>query len=102
MDKNIYFSHMRETTEKVFPVIIRYAEKIREINYDLYKTVMFFIDKRRQKLLLKPFLLRLSYEICGGNEWEEIIPACAAFELLNISSYQANSSFDNKVGILSL
>jgi len=102
MDKNIYFSYMRETADKVLPVITYYAEQIKDIDPKLHEVLKFYIDKRRGKPLLKPFLLRLSYEICGGKNWEETIPVCAAFELLNISSYQANVSFDNKLGILSL
>ncbi len=101
MDKNIYFSQMKETSEEVFPYILKHTKKTREINHDLYKVLMFFIGKRNHRPLLKPFLLRLSYEICGGKQWEKIIPVCAVFELLNISSYQANASFDNKLGVLS-
>lgn len=92
---------MKETSEKVFPLILKHVEKLREINPDLYTILMFFIEKRKDKPLLKPFLVRLSYEICGGKDWEKVIPICAVFELLNISSYQANISFDDKCGILS-
>lgn len=46
-------------------------------------------------------MFRLSYEICGGNNFNMLLPLAAAFEALNISSYQANSAFDNKVGIWS-
>lgn len=93
---------MKETTEKVFPIIAKYTERTKELNSDLYRILMFIIDKRRHRLLLRPFLTRLSYEICGGEKWETIIPACTVSELLNISSYQANVAFDNKLGILSL
>jgi geranylgeranyl pyrophosphate synthase len=93
---------MKETTEKVFPIIAKYTERTKELDSDLYRILMFIIDKRKQSLLLRPFLTRLSFEICGGNNLETILPACAVSELLNISSYQANVAFDNKLGILSL
>ncbi|MGH7799558.1 MAG: polyprenyl synthetase family protein [Thermodesulfobacteriota bacterium] len=62
-----------------------------------------FVQRRikRRAALLRPYLLRLAYEIAGGKEWSEIIPACAAVEILNISTYQSNLAFDNKSGILS-
>ncbi|NOR45622.1 MAG: hypothetical protein GQ534_08570 [Candidatus Delongbacteria bacterium] len=100
MDKDLYFSKMRETSERVFHLILKYLDRIKDVNSDLYEILMFLVNKRNHRPLLKPFLLRYSYEICGGKNWEqEIIPFCAVFELLNISSYQANSSFDNKLSI---
>jgi len=46
-----------------------------------------------------PYLIRLAYELCGGADWQSIAPACAAVEVLNISSYQANVAFDGKLTV---
>lgn len=100
MKKDSYFDLMRETSNMVFPYIIKHIDKIKDIDEKLYSNLMFIIEKRKGNPLVRPFLVRLAYEICEGNNWQMIIPACAAFELLNISSYQANSAFDNKLGVL--
>lgn len=47
---------------------------------------------------LRPFLLRMSFEASGGKDWERIIPACAAVEFVNISTYLTNAVFDEKGG----
>jgi geranylgeranyl pyrophosphate synthase len=104
MDKNIYFEEMRYTTEIVKPFIEKYLNllKIKEIFPGIYEDVSYFYRLRKNNLFLKPFLIRLCYEQCGGNNWEKIASICAAYELINISSYQANSAFDDKLGINSL
>ncbi len=99
--KDTYFAQMRETSEAVFPIILDQVSKTKEIDAGLYDQLMFFTKKRASRPLLKPYLLRLAYEVCGGKHWRDVAPACAAFELLNISSYQANSSLDSKYGVLS-
>ncbi len=100
MNKQEYIDYLKETSEKVSPVILEAFKTCEDLNENLFKIIMHFVKRRLNKPLLKPALLRASYEVCGGKEWGKIIPACAAFELINISSYQANSAFDNKLGIL--
>lgn len=102
MKKSLYFSLMRETSDLVYPLLLAKLDDIRDIDNDLQTILRYIINKRNnQHLLLKPYLLRLTYELCGGTDWTKTIPVSAAFELLNISSYQANSSFDNKHNVLS-
>lgn len=101
MNKDRYFAQMRQTSEDVFPYIMKYLDQIKDIDIELYSLLMFVTEKRRHKPMVRPFLVRLAYEVCGGENWQRIIPACAAFELLNISSYQSNCAFDNKMNILS-
>ncbi|MBU1129368.1 MAG: polyprenyl synthetase family protein, partial [Nanoarchaeota archaeon] len=43
-------------------------------------------------------MLRLGYEICGGQDFKKIIPFCAAIEILNVSTYTINRIFDEKGG----
>lgn len=100
MDKSHYFDLMRETSEEVFPLIKQQIDSLREVDPGFHGIMRYFLDRRNGELMLKPFLLRLTYELCGGTDWRKTIPVGAAFELLNISSYQANSAFDNKHAIL--
>ena len=92
---------MRKTSESVYPLIKEQIDALKDVNEELHATACYIVDQRDTNLLLRPFLIRLTYELCGGTEWEKIIPVGAAFELLNISSYQANSAFDNKHRIFS-
>lgn len=101
MDKSYYFSLMRETSKLAYPILSQQIDTIKDVDVDLHRTLRYVVDRRNNELLLKPFLLRLTYELCGGTDWKTTIPAGAAFELLNISSYQANSSFDDKHSVLS-
>jgi geranylgeranyl pyrophosphate synthase len=67
----------------------------------LKRTLLFYPKGRLSKrgLFLRPLLIRLAYEAAGGNNWKDIVPIYAAYELLNISTYQANLSFDKKRGV---
>ncbi len=101
MDKSHYFQMMRETSAKAYPLLLHHVDSVKGIDPELHQVMRYVVDRRNKELLLKPFLLRLTYELCGGTAWAKTVPAAAAFELLNISSYQANSSFDNKHAVLS-
>ena len=94
---------MKETSEAVRPIILKYLEPFRDEHVDLHNIVSYFASKRLNagSLLLKPLLVRLSYEVIGGIDWDKISPVCAAAELINISSYQSNLSFDGKLDISS-
>lgn len=100
MDKQRYVDYLNETSEKVSPFIQDVLQPYANLDRQLYEGIMFFVERRLHRQMLKPALLRAAYELCGGKEWEKITPACAAFEFINISSYQANATFDNKLGIL--
>lgn len=101
MDKSHYFDLMRETSEEALPLIRQHIDSLREVEPEFHSIMSYVLDRRNGELMLKPFLLRLTYELCGGTDWRKTIPAGAAFELLNLSSYQANSAFDNKHAVLS-
>ena len=100
MDRIDYFEEFKKTSNTVKPIIKKYLGTISQKQQGLYDTILFLASKRMEKdvLLLKPFLIRLSYEITGGKDWEMIAPICAAAEIINISSYQSNLSFDGKFG----
>jgi len=101
MSRAAYFDYLKETASHIGPYLAKLLEPYRDQNKGLYDELMLFTQTRLARPLQKPALFRLCYEICGGKDWEQFIPISAAFELLNISSYQANASFDNKLGALS-
>lgn len=100
MQKESYIQYLSDTSEQIFPIIKKEIENIIFEEAELAKFFSFFYLKKENKLLLKPTLFRLAYEICGGTDFSKVQNIAAAFEVLNISSYQANSAFDNKMGIL--
>jgi len=95
-----YFDFLRETSGILHPILLRIVETAAGAAPELWAPMMLIARRRLGQPLQKPALVRLSYEICGGKDWKQILPAAAAFELLNISSYHANASFDNKCGVL--
>ena len=100
MEKQLYIDYLAETAQKATPVLLELVDTYKETDETLHKVLMHFVGRRLNRPLLKPALLRATYELCGGKNWERILPACAAFELVNISSYQANSAFDGKLQVL--
>jgi geranylgeranyl pyrophosphate synthase len=101
MDRIEYFEELRETSKTVKPIIEKYSTTFYQRYEGIYRSIFYLTSERIKKniFLLKPFLVRLSYELTGGKNWERIAPICAAAELINISSYQANLSFDGKYGL---
>lgn len=101
MDRKRYIEYLNETSRMVMPIIKASMEKAVLGVPELENHLFYLFKYRENRPLLKPTLFRLAYESCGGKEFEAYLPFAAACELLNISSYQANSSFDNKLGVLS-
>ena len=102
METKEYFQKMRETSQVVDPIIVKSIAYLKNTNKELYEFIInipAFKKRVEKKDKIRPFLLRLSYELVGGKNWEEIAPACAAVELLNISTYIDNAFFDNKNNI---
>lgn len=53
--------------------------------------------RNQKEVWLRPYLVRKLYEVSEPqNEWCNILPALAASEVFNISTYQSNIVFDNK------
>ncbi len=101
MDRKEYINYLTETSDMVMPIILDVMSESSLNIPDLDDLLSFLSRMRMNRPLLKPTLFRLSYEACGGKDFEKFLPFAAACELLNISSYQANASFDNKLGVLS-
>lgn len=101
MDRKIYTEFLKSTSEMVYPFLENILQDIKKEDDTLFHIMNVMYKRRNGKMLLKPALFRLTYELGGGNNFNEVLPIAVAFELLNISSYQANIAFDNKVGTLS-
>lgn len=103
MNKLEYLKELKETSDRVKPIMKNYLDGLPGNRKGLYRSVAYLAGERLKEdsLLLKPFLVRLSFEVLGGRDWDKIVPFCAAAELINISSYQSNFSFDGKQMIIS-
>lgn len=103
MDRKIHFDRMRETSHVVIPLIKNAYTKIGLQNHSLLDSLNVIVGKRTNtnQCLLRPYLVRLGFELAGGSNWIDIAPACAAVEIFNISTYQANIALDSKIGICS-
>lgn len=100
INREQYFSLMKDFTDQVKSLIEKYISSYCE-DSKVLPTLNFFLNKRSLKTcLLKPFLAKLSYDIVGGQNIDEILPIAAVAELINTSSYQANSVLDGKYGVL--
>jgi geranylgeranyl pyrophosphate synthase len=93
-----HFRRLNETSEAVWPVIqdIIANQYKRDRSFWLSNDMELFLKKRLGKPLLRPYLVRLAYELAGGEDWRSILYFMAAVELLNISTYQSNICFDQK------
>jgi len=103
MERSIHFQRMRETGRIVIPIIREAYTTIAAQHPHLTSSLNVFVQRRTQpgQCLLRPYLVRLGYEIGGGDNWSDIAGACAAVEMFNISTYQSNLAFDGKNGIVS-
>lgn len=88
---NQYFSLMKETSQAADLLIADYMEK-------LSPEVKQLPMKRHGHPRLRDLQIRTGYEINGGKNWQEIIPVCASFEILNCSTYVINWFLDEKNG----
>lgn len=96
--KEIYFQRLEETTKQVYENIVSLIKQEYK-NELLVKTILLLVKKRQKKLLARPFIVRLGYELAGGKKWKEIILPGILLEIENISTYQSNAAFDSKYGV---
>ena len=87
-----YFGVLKDTADKVDPYILDYIENNTKNSPKLKQSI---IQRYRfGKPQLRPAQVRLAYEIVGGKNWEEIIPACAAVEVKDTGYYCYDDVFD--------
>ena len=88
---NQYFEVMTQTSQATDVLIKKYTE-------NLPQEVQQLPLKRYGHPRLRDLQIRMGYEINGGENWQEIIPVCASFEILNCSTYVINWFLDEKHG----
>ncbi len=97
-----YFQLLKECWTEAREEMLLALKTIEAIDKEAYASLMQnpVLKKRLspEQPKARPLLMRLSFEACGGRDWKRIIPACAAVELLNISTYVTNALFDDKGG----
>jgi len=100
--KKQYFREMRETWKHTRKYML---QKLSQLAFNNKEAVLALqenpVVKKRlsaRNPKVRPFLMKLSFEVCRGGDWKRIIPACAAVEFLNISTYVTNAVFDEKGG----
>lgn len=101
MERSLHTERMRETAAVVIPLIRRAYASLTGSDESLALAISLFVPRRTRdgQALLRPYLVRLGYEVAGGKNWHDIALACAASEILNISTYQANVAFDGKLTV---
>ncbi len=101
MNRAEHIARMRCTGDLVIP-IIRDAYRRAAGSWNPLATAMSRFLARRtcdHQPLLRPYLMRLGYEVGGGTDLRAIARALAAAEIFNISTYQANLAFDGKLEV---
>ncbi|MDP2684603.1 MAG: polyprenyl synthetase family protein [bacterium] len=92
--KQRYFNYLRNTAAKVDPYVKSFLER----HFTLYPPArnMLLTKYRFGKPQLRPAIIRLAYELIGGKNWENIIPACATIEVLETAYYCLDDFFDQE------
>jgi octaprenyl-diphosphate synthase len=95
-----YFRAMEETWKVVHGYMLERISRVGEENQEAGAVLRgnYVVRKRMfgGSPKMRPMLLRMCFEACRGGDWKGIVPACAAVELLNISTYVINAVFDEK------
>lgn len=97
--KEEYFKKMKETSTSINKQMVSLIKKEFGSDKELLKIVLLLIEKRQKKLLARPFIVRLGYELANGQDWKKIVSPGVLMELENISTYQSNAAFDSKYGV---
>ncbi len=97
--KDKYFKKMKETSQCIYNEIVSLIKKEYGYDEELSNNVLLLVKRRQKKLLARPHITRLGYELAGGKNWKKIIPPGVLLELENISTYQSNAAFDSKYGV---
>ncbi|WP_053444112.1 polyprenyl synthetase family protein [Porphyromonas gingivalis] len=95
-----YFAEMRMVSVAVKPHILDIVGSMKKDYPEMDVDFNYYYEKRilSKKLLLRPYVFKIFLELYG-IEWREHVLMAAIVEIVNISTYQANLSFDNKEGI---
>lgn len=93
------YKSMIETTNFVKVYLLNYFNSTKLIEIENFSTdFMYLFTKRNDTdIWLRPYIVRSVFETVSNADWKKILPAATAAEVFNISTYQSNSVFDDKI-----
>lgn len=67
-------------------------------NEHFFDSFLYLYRRRFQKAIwLRPYVMAHIYEFFSGQSYHKVLPVVAASEIFNISTYQSNIIFDDKI-----
>lgn len=92
------YKKMVEITQETQKYILEFLSTNKNMSQDCKESFMFLYKRRlTKKVWLRPFVVASVYEYFSGKSYVNILPAVAAAEVFNISTYQSNIVFDDKI-----
>lgn len=87
-----YFEALKETAK----IVDLYVDSFIKNHFQLFPELKPILLKRYKdgRTQLRPSQIRFSYEIVGRQDWEKIVPACAAVSLKEACYYCLDDLFD--------
>ncbi|MFH0715015.1 MAG: polyprenyl synthetase family protein [Candidatus Diapherotrites archaeon] len=101
METESYYARMYETARFMDEALLKAIQPLHELDEAVFPLASHLVLLRASngRPKLRYGLVRAAYELCGGTDWKrDLVPACVAAELLNISTYVFNRIFDEKGG----
>ncbi len=92
-----YFATLKETADIVNAFFFTYIED----KFKLTPQLKFDLTERytQGKTQLRAAQVRFAYELAGGTDWKQIVPACAASTLKEAAYYCIDDIFDKHIDI---
>lgn len=89
-----YFKDLKETANAVDPYVLEFIQNNFKISSGVKESLL--SRYRFGKSQLRPAQVKWGYELVGGKNWVEIIPACAAMEARDTGYYCYDDFLDLK------
>lgn len=96
---DVRYKSMLETTNLVKEYLLNFFSSTKLIEIENFRTDFMYLFSKRNDIdiWLRPFIVRSVFEIVSTDDWRKVLPAATAAEVFNISTYQSNSVFDDKI-----
>lgn len=93
--KEAYFNYLRDTAVPVDKYIRTFLDQY----YTLAPEIIKPLTERYRfgQSQLRPGIVRLAYELCGGADWSEAVPLCAAIQIKETAFYCIDDVLDRNV-----
>lgn len=97
---NSRYDKMLAVTKDVKDYILRFfSAKDCDLHSGYFGDSFMYLYRRRfeKPVWLRPYVMAHIYEFFSGQSYHKVLPAVAAAEVFNISTYQSNIIFDDKI-----